>query len=369
MSRIDVDTNTLREYAAKIRKSSGTLKLLRNRIERLLQNADLKEKQSLQQANNLLRDLPRLERSAQYLNRTAEDFERTEAFIKKHIKQGGCTGSTVNKRSAEAAATVASAKMKAKKRTARDFESWATRPGSIAPLEYSILCKISYCKSSEEARKMLNQYFPEGHPLHGLRQSQISGMAVGQTQAIVIRLDEKTAFVVFQGTNMDRDSQDVLADSAIAMEYTPNSIKKSLRNAPQIALDEQVNNAEDIIITLEKAGYTNIKTSGHSLGGYLAAYTAFSHPSVTECTTFDAPGFNKYYAREINQRGLATKVTNYSIFGSIVNTPGRHIGKEQYIRMDPNYDNSAGPLPYHGIDGICHALGWEHAEELLMYER
>ena len=240
------------------------------------------------------------------------------------------------------------------------WENWGKKAGTITALEYAYLSDMSYVVDGNgDYKKRVVQYLqnieglPEGHPFKSISEDNIL-IYSREPQAVLIAIDSENAIVVFQGTTSEHDvgtDIDLWADESIFDWLTGNDAAERMRD-----------DAYKLIEAAEKKGFKNIQVTGHSLGGYLAGYVASKSTAVSECLTLDAPGFQSDI-RDTAVPNSSEKIHNIINKGSVVNTPGTHIGETIKIELDERINNDAGDaiiFPNHSSQGIIYALGGKY---------
>lgn len=120
----------------------------------------------------------------------------------------------------------------------------------------------------------------------------------------------------------------------------------------------QASDAENYINRIAKKYISNIYITGHSLGGYLAAYAAATiDRDFSRCAVFNALGMDLTASRDVikNLKANKSKIANYRVEGDVVSVIGTHYGAE--YEYTPNYD----VLKEHGLDDI---EWWEYLGKL-----
>jgi hypothetical protein len=205
---------------------------------------------------------------------------------------------------------------------------WGKKSGTINNLEYALMNDLVN-KSMGEQYKYILDNFPEGHPLRvALRDERITKINPGGGfDALVIRLDDENAIVLFGGT---AGYDDIVNDAALAIGVAP----------PQTA------DANRLIKELEYAGVKNITVGGHSFGGYLAIDVTLNSNTgtINECVTFDAPGRNLGEAA-LNSSPNRSKIESYYAKGDMVHTVGTSPVTQQEVDTGGKYDH--WPLGVH----------------------
>ena len=242
-------------------------------------------------------------------------------------------------------------------------------------MEYAALCSITNDIASlqegdkaELFLKKIREAFPPEHPLYEIDPSQIRFVNQNGMQAFVLDLDGNNAMVFCAGTNA-AEAEDIFADVAIALH------SHALPGAgSNIALNNQIGAANDLIHELENQGVSNIYASGHSLGGFIAASVTTSNAVVKECMIFDAPGQNVVDAAWNNLFNDAGRITSIVSYGSPVSgMTGVQIGAASGVSLDGGgweNGNNAGPVPYHSIDAIQNKLvGGASTTDAIRYGR
>lgn len=205
---------------------------------------------------------------------------------------------------------------------------------------------IKYIKGADGKNKFGGnrdwKFLPEENKLKNLTADDIEIIKTDNNlDVLILKLDDNNAIVLFGGTDPDAKNQYIVADDIL----TDLGIGAGLNNP---WLSAQKSEAMSIIKGLEAQGYTNIQTSGHSLGGYIASYVAMNSDCVSECVAFDPPGFNDYELKN------ESKITTYIDRGSIVNLPGENAGDTKLINVTKN--KAGGILPNHEIKYISEAF-------------
>lgn len=208
------------------------------------------------------------------------------------------------------------------------YAQWGRRPGSISKLDYALIADISN-KSPEEALQYIKDNFPEDHPL---RQAKIVHQSVLGFDYCIFELDSDHAVVSFGGT---QDLGDVFADAQLLLGN----------------VNYQSATATELIKSLP---YKNIMTTGHSLGGHVAADVALFSDKVTECVVFDAPGRSGVQAIT-SMFGDGSKIKNYAAMGDIVHLAGIQPGSLEYVDVGPNPD-TMGVFGNHSLPDIINAF-------------
>lgn len=134
-----------------------------------------------------------------------------------------------------------------------------------------------------------------------------------QFEAICIKLSKKTCFISFSGT-----------DSTLA------GIKEDLDMSYNAEIPSQ-EKSEEYILNKNLSKFEKIYLGGHSKGGSLAIYSAFSAPhtfktKISKVFNFDGPGFINYDKDKKDNASLVDKiitiVPEMSLIGMIMNDMG-----------------------------------------------
>ena len=187
----------------------------------------------------------------------------------------------------------------------------------------------------------LQEALPENDPLRNIsvQQMEVTRSASGFS-AVTIR-DNENAIVIFAGTNFDLEH---LND-----EYADAQILLGVEGA-------QEKEAKALIDSLSKE-CTNIKVTGHSLGGYLATAATLDNDAVSECVAFDPPGRKDRDVQMIFNNKQFSKITTYKAVLSPVSSyvaGNRGIGK-----VKPLFVSAKDNIAFHMIEHICDSLGGE----------
>jgi hypothetical protein len=110
--------------------------------------------------------------------------------------------------------------------------------------------------------------------------------------------------------------------------------------------DTQIKHAEKLIrkITNFHSGRKDIIFTGHSLGGYIAAYLGAKYKIKT--VTFNAPGFSPKSDFYKNYSKNGKYITNYIMKSDIIGNWGNHIGKEVYF-VNPRKGDNHGIINFY----------------------
>ena len=217
----------------------------------------------------------------------------------------------------------------------RDYSGWGIKDESVRNVEYAYLCKFANDASSgknpsemeKSFREAIERDLPGDHPLQKLK-DKVKAYKKDGMDAFVIEIDSDHAIVVFGGTNGFIDG---VNDAGIVANS--GAIKLDPLN---MLAGGQMRAANDLI---KKLPYKDIKVTGHSLGGHVAADVTLNNEKISKCTTFDPPGRGDTWARTNWDPGdRVSKITNYVVGGSPVSSVGKQIGKTVRKNVHENYD-------------------------------
>lgn len=365
MTQFNINFSQTKSVAQEIKKRANELESIRNDLEQIMNQIkrDSSVGKYMQGADAGIASLDNLRsrthKYADALEKIVSLYENTENRIKdRGIEQTDQINSTANNGSLGGNGSY-SAK--------RTYEDWGVSGGSIRTVEYAYLSKfcndVSNCSSTAEMEKkfkeLIAENFPEDHPLRNMKIKAYKEGTNRDMDAIVIEVDSDHAIVVFGGTS---GLSDGLTDFGLVADSTPglqeiSAINHAI-NPIEYLSENQFEAANKLISNLP---YKDIKVTGHSLGGHLAADVTLNNKNVSLCTTFDPPGRGDTWMRTtFDSDSRVSKITNYCINGSPVNLVGDQIGKTYYKDVEENYDSF---FKNHDIGYIIEAFGGQ--EELL----
>lgn len=147
--------------------------------------------------------------------------------------------------------------------------------------------------------------------------------------------DGKNTVIAMRGTE---EMEDFFADEQLALDH----------------VDQQNFWAEKLVREVLDKTEGGIIITGHSLGGYEAAYAAIkvNDPRIVGVYTYNAPGFRENILNGFDKKSLKSlknKIINIYDYRDAVGTFGQHWGKETKIRNITGWgDSFMGNIPYYG---------------------
>lgn len=223
-----------------------------------------------------------------------------------------------------------------------DLGSWNQHANHA---EYALLSSIwsdaSATKNPEEMFfKLLEERTQKNDPIRYIDPKNVE-FRTGKDgfAAVALKDDKGNATVIFAGTH-DFFTDGVSGDVPLVLAL-PST---------------QTGQARKFISDVSQT-HKNITVTGHSLGGYLASFVTLHNSNISNCVTFDAPGYFGIYASNIYARFLKRfvklpnedKITSY-ITKSIVNKVGVNLGDVRKI-----------DIPDHDINKIYDQLGGDES--------
>ena len=355
MSQFSTDFSKMKYASGELEKISGELSAIDNELQevmtRIKRDSSVgKYMQNADSAVNAMEEVcKKSRRFSEAFSKIISLYEGTENKI---LNESVAVG--------EGGTLASGASGMASNSPVRTYEGWGLTGGSVRPVEYayfSDFCNTASRENSTEAmvkkfRELLKEKMPEGHPV---RDAKIYAYKEGTNHdldAILIEIDSDHAIMVFAGTESLGDGftdVGVVADTVPGVQVV--SAANHVANPVEWFSENQFEAANRIVKSLP---YKDVKVTGHSLGGHIAADVTLNNKNVSWCFTFDAPGRGDAVIKNTFDQERVNRIFNYCAKGSNVNKVGMQIGSTEYLNVEPN---KAGIFTNHSIDKIAEALG------------